>query len=163
MTILDILLIIFVFSCIGYVYEVILHYITTHKFIHSGILQGPYCFIYGFGAAILTVFNISPISMFFVGMVNCFLLELIVSYMVDALHLKRWDYSHFPYTLQGRTCLYSVVFFGFVSVLYSALLKQPILNLLSLIPPGLKLFLIIIIDIILVFDIAYTYLRTTKH
>ena len=162
MSILDYLLLFFMFSVIGYVYEVILHYIIKHKFIHSGILNGPYCFIYGLGSIFITSFSNSPMSAFYSGVLTCFILELTIGYILDYLHLPRWNYSHFPYNIKGLTCLYSLEVFGILSVIYHNLFQQNLTNLLIHLPVGLKLYLIIIMCIVVSSDIAYTYFRKTK-
>ncbi|MBR3841632.1 MAG: putative ABC transporter permease [Erysipelotrichales bacterium] len=162
MSILEYLLLFFTFSIIGYIYEVILHYFTKHKFIHSGILSGPYCFIYGLGIIFITIFSNSPMSAFNAGVVTCFILELTIGYILDYLHLPRWNYAHFPYNIKGLTCLYSLEVFGILSVVYYNLFKEPIVSLLILLPKGLEIYLLIIICIVISSDIAYTYFRKTK-
>ena len=39
----------FIFSCLGWLMEVILKYIQFRRFINRGFLIGPYCPIYGWG------------------------------------------------------------------------------------------------------------------
>ena len=45
----------FVFSCLGWMMEVTLKYIQYHRFINRGFLIGPYCPIYGCGVVLVTV------------------------------------------------------------------------------------------------------------
>ena len=53
--ILDLILLFFVFSCIGWCIEVVLKYRQYHRFINRGFLTGPWLPIYGSGAVLITV------------------------------------------------------------------------------------------------------------
>lgn len=163
MSILEYILLFIIFSIIGYLYEVTLHYITQHKFIHSGILTGPYCFIYGLGIIFITIFSNSPLSAFCSGVITCFVLELVIGYILDYLHLPRWNYSHFPYNIRGLTCLYSLEVFGILSVIYYKFFKDFFISLLINLPLGEEIFLTIIICIVLSSDIAYTFFASKEN
>lgn len=54
-TVCTLILMFFVFSCAGWIMEVVLKYFEFHRFINRGFLIGPYCPIYGFGVVAVTV------------------------------------------------------------------------------------------------------------
>ena len=49
------IIVLFLFSCIGWMIEVTLKYIQYHRFINRGYLIGPYCPIYGCGGIAVTI------------------------------------------------------------------------------------------------------------
>lgn len=156
--IIDCLFVFILISILGYLYEVSLHLLTKHHFKHSGILSGPYCFIYGIGATIIYSLNYSSAIMFIIGALLCFLLEYLISFPLDYLKLPRWNYSQFPYNLQNRTCLYSIIFFASVIVIYSKFFQSSFLIFLATLSFNFKLYSVIVSLIIISFDFMYTYL-----
>lgn len=115
----------FVFSCIGWLIEVILKFIQYHRFINRGFLIGPYCPIYGSGVVVVTVLAGGLIGrkgtvseIFWAGYVLCGILEYFTSwYMETRFHARWWDYSEKPMNLHGRIWVGNLLLFGAASVL----------------------------------------------
>ena len=103
-TVCTLILMFFVFSCAGWIMEVVLKYFEFHRFINRGFLIGPYCPIYGFGVVAVTVVVGGMVGrhgtlgeVFFAGMVMCGALEYFTSwYMEKMFHARWWDYSAKP-------------------------------------------------------------------
>ena len=120
----QLVLLFFVFSCVGWLMEVVLKFIQYHRFINRGFLIGPYCPIYGFGVVAVTVLvggmigregTISEI--FWAGYVICGVLEYFTSwYMEKMFHARWWDYSTKPMNLHGRIWVGNLLLFGAASV-----------------------------------------------
>ena len=51
----EFVIMLFLFSILGWVMEVTLKFIQYHRFINRGFLIGPYCPIYGFGVVGVTI------------------------------------------------------------------------------------------------------------
>lgn len=110
-----------VYSFIGWVYEVGLYIVRDKKLVNRGFLNGPYLPIYGFGAVfvILLFGNMKNIPALFLAsaVISC-ILEYVTSYVMEKLFNARWwDYSDYPFNLNGRICLYGALVFGALSVL----------------------------------------------
>ena len=121
----ELLIELFLFSCIGWLMEVTLKYIQYHRFINRGYLIGPYCPIYGCGVVAVTVlvggvigYEGSITDTFLAGFVICGMLEYFVSwYMEKMFHARWWDYSTKPMNLHGRIWIGNLILFGVGSVI----------------------------------------------
>lgn len=115
----------FLFSCLGWIMEVVLKYIQFHRFIDRGFLIGPYCPIYGWGVVTVTILVGGLIARrgtvgetFLVGMVLCGALEYFTSwYMEKRFHARWWDYSQKPMNLHGRIWIGNLLLFGAACVI----------------------------------------------
>ena len=111
-----------IYSFAGWVYESILCSVTSGSLVNRGLLTGPYCPIYGFGALIV-IFALrdntgSILSLFLSSIVLTGILEYFTSWLLEKVfHAKWWDYSHYPFNINGRVCLYGALIFGLLSVL----------------------------------------------
>lgn len=123
-TISEFIIMVFLYSCIGWLMEVILKFIEYKRFINRGYLIGPYCPIYGVGVGIITITvnhfirtgNCSEI--FLIGMVICGIWEYFISWAMEKLfHARWWDYSQRPMNLNGRIWMGNLIAFGLGSVI----------------------------------------------
>ncbi len=111
-----------IYSFLGWVYESTLCSITSKSLVNRGLLTGPYCPIYGFGALIV-IFALQDsagdiLTLFLSSIVLTGVLEYFSSWLLEKFfHAKWWDYSHYPFNIGGRVCLYGALVFGLLSVL----------------------------------------------
>lgn len=117
--IVQILLVFFAYSFIGYLLEVVVLTIENRQLVlNRGFASHmPFCIIYGFGGifgyALLKPFEWNPLLLFFVGA----LLFTIFEYIVGRLQIYLfgdfwWDYTHKRFNYQGILCLQSSVGWG---------------------------------------------------
>lgn len=111
-----------IYSIIGFFMETI-YAIFTKGMIESrkSFLYGPFCIIYGVGAICLTMtltrYKNQNKKIFFYGMIVGCLVEYLGSYIGEIfLHVKWWDYSNDFLNINGRTCLYYAILWGFLSI-----------------------------------------------
>ena len=120
------------YSIIGWCYEVFLEVVVYRwGFSNRGVLFGPYCVIYGFGALILIFslswlmkkkirvwkLNITPILVFLGIVVITTVVELAASYIMEATRGEwMWDYRRFAFNFQGRICLGASLGWGVFTV-----------------------------------------------
>ena len=116
----DLILLFFVYSLLGWCIEVTLKYFEFHRFINRGFFTGPILPIYGSGAALITlvVDKLSPFesaygTTFALSFVICGTLEYLTSYCMEKrFHARWWDYSQKPMNLHGRVWIGNLVLFG---------------------------------------------------
>ena len=116
----DLILLFFVYSLLGWCIEVTLKYFEFHRFINRGFFTGPILPIYGSGAALITlvVDKLSPFesaygTTFALSFVICGTLEYLTSYCMEKrFHARWWDYSQKPMNLHGRIWIGNLVLFG---------------------------------------------------
>lgn len=108
------------YSFAGWIYESIYYTVRHRKIVNSGFLYGCLCPIYGIGAMldIMVLGRIeNPVTIFFAGMILTGILEYFVSWLLEEVfHTRWWDYSTWPFNINGRVCLLGGIAFGIMSV-----------------------------------------------
>lgn len=120
----QLIILFFLYSCMGWLMEVSLKYVQYRRFINRGFLIGPYCPIYGWGAVVVTVLLSGMIAregtiseVFWTGYALCGILEYFTSWLMEKLfHARWWDYSQKPMNLNGRIWVGNLLLFGAGSV-----------------------------------------------
>ncbi len=108
----------FLFSFVGWLWEVGIHVYEDHVFVNRGTMYGPWLPIYGAGGAGIIVFlsrfkNNKP-KLFVLTMVLCGILEYATSFFLEFFNnSKYWDYNDMFANLNGRVCLAGLLAFAF--------------------------------------------------
>lgn len=121
-------------SFIGWAYEIFLEMVIYHwGYSDRGVLFGPYCPVYGFGVLIfIFCFDklmkkngkilkyIKPLLIFVGCMIVATVLELLTSYILEAI-TGSWPwqtYADYKYNFQGRIALSPSIRFGLGGVIF---------------------------------------------
>ncbi len=109
-----------IYSFSGWAIESLYCSFLNKKWINRGFISGPFCPIYGFGAlAIIAVLHplTNFFAVFFAGLLITSCIEYFSSYLLEKLfHTTWWDYSDYPFNLNGRVCLKNSILFGVLSI-----------------------------------------------
>lgn len=114
----SIVLLFFIFSAIGWVWEVSLHLVTDGEFVNRGVLHGPWLPIYGGGGVLILMLlnrlRKRPVLEFIGIVVLCGCVEYTTSFVLEILHNgeRWWDYSGYFLNLNGRICAEGLLVFG---------------------------------------------------
>ncbi len=114
----SLIMLFFVFSIIGWCWEVSIHLVLDGVFVNRGTLHGPWLPIYGAGGVLLlTLLNRvrnHPVIQFFSIMFICGMVEYWTSYYLEVFYdgKKWWDYSGYFLNLNGRICAEGLLVFG---------------------------------------------------
>lgn len=154
---LNYFLLFFIYSILGWLMETTYTSIKAKKIIDRGFLIGPYCPIYGFGGLIITIYltqyKNNLLTVFFLSIIVCSILEYLTSYLMELIFKARWwDYSNKKFNLNGRICGENAIAFGIVSILVLYFLNPIIGKVLSKINPTLIYVLTLIGLIIFTID-----------
>ncbi len=109
------------YSFLGWLCETIFCSVPARKFVNRGMLMGPFCPIYGFGA-LLVIALLMPVAdtlwlLYICGVLVTSVLEYLVGFGLERLfHMKWWDYSDHKLQLHGRVCLTNSLLFGLLVV-----------------------------------------------
>lgn len=138
-TLLQITWLFFIYSFIGWCGEVCSAVIQKRKFINRGFVNGPLCPIYGFGAALFSIFlpelTENLFFLFLGGMVLSTVLEYATGLALEKIfHQKLWDYSKIPFNVDGYICLRFSVVWGLLAVLTMLFLNPLLCGILSFVP-----------------------------
>lgn len=111
-----------IYSVVGYIIETIFGIITKGTWeSRQSFLYGPFCAIYGLGAALMIMFlhkySKKYTTLFLGGFVVGSIIEYLVSWIGEILlGVKWWDYSNMPLNINGRVCVYFSIFWGFLAL-----------------------------------------------
>lgn len=123
--VVNLALVFFAYSFLGWCIEVTLKYIQYHRFINRGFFTGPWLPIYGSGATLITLamsalsgVDASYGTTFAVSFFLCGTVEYLTSWFMEKrFHARWWDYSQKPMNLHGRVWIGNLVLFGLGGVL----------------------------------------------
>ncbi len=108
----------FIFSFIGWLWEVSLHLLKNGEFVNRGVMHGPWLPIYGFGVIIILLllyrFRKSIPLEFFSAVILCGIVEYYTSFFLELTHngMRWWDYSGYFLNINGRICAEGLLIFG---------------------------------------------------
>ena len=154
------------FSILGLFIETIYGYVSTGILeSRKGLILGPFCPIYGIGAAffivLLSDYKESKVKLFIMGAITGTIFEYICSYILQVIYGSMfWDYSYTTYQINGRVSLTYTVFWGILAVLLVKYLKPQMDKIINKIPSK---FWDKVITIFLIVDIALTILGVTVY
>ncbi len=151
-----------IFSILGLLIETLFCYITM-GIIESrkGLMYGPFCPIYGIGAAcliyVLDKYKENNKKIFIYGAIAGSVIEYVLSFGIEAIYGSRfWDYEYKPFNLNGRICLTFSIYWGILSLLLMKGIRPKIdyyIDKLS----GKKAFIIdTLLLIFFIFDVCMT-------
>ena len=165
--ILNLVVLFFIYSFIGWVWECIYESILNRKLLNRGFLTGPYIPIYGFTGLIFYLFlsnfktenliSLDTIKVFIISSICASIFEYVTSYVLEKiLNARWWDYSNYPLNLNGRICLIASLFWGFVSVVIINIVNPKLEVLLGFLHREFKLCLASSLITLFVLDLFVT-------
>lgn len=154
-----------IYAFLGWLMEVCVTLVKSHKFVNRGFLIGPYCPIYGYGCLLIIIllsdFTKYPVVLFFMAIIICSILEYMTSLVMEKLFNARWwDYSDKKFNINGRICLETMLPFGILGCLILYIVNPFIVGLLESVPSlvlniiALIIFVIFIIDNCISFNVV---------
>ena len=113
----SLVLLFFLFSFTGWVWEVSIHLVRDGVFVDRGVLHGPWLPIYGVGGLLILVLlarlRDRPLAEFGATVVLCGAVEYFTSWYLETTYgLKWWDYTGYLLNLNGRICAEGLLTFG---------------------------------------------------
>lgn len=146
----DYILLFFIFSGVGYIWEVFLHLCQYGNFVNRGALYGPWLPIYGSGCVVLLIvlkkYRKNPFVYFVLAMVVCGIIEYGTSVYLEIVHhMSWWDYTGFFLNLNGRICLEGLLIFGIGGTIVTYIVAPFIANFLDKIKKKTKVYICIML------------------
>ena len=111
-----------IYSFLGFIVETIFGILTKGVLeSRQSCLFGPFCCIYGVGAALmipgLQKFKKSNWVIFIAGAIEGSMVEYALSWIGEVFFkIKWWDYSNMPFNINGRITLVFTIFWGLLSL-----------------------------------------------
>lgn len=121
----------YIYCFFGWIFESSYVSLKNRHFVNRGFLRSPLLPLYGSGAVMMLWVSL-PVrdNLFLVycsGVIAATALEYITGYMMEQLFKVRyWDYSSQKLQLHGYICLSSSVAWGFLTILMTEIIHEPI-------------------------------------
>lgn len=161
-SITNLILLFFIISFIGWIWEVSLHLITLGKFINRGTLHGPWLPIYGFGGIIILLvlykFRSKIINHLALSAILCGFLEYFSSLALEMTYgQKWWDYSGYFINLNGRICAEGLLIFALGGMFIVYMLAPYLDNLLRKLNKKVAISLCVVLLLVFSIDMIYSH------
>lgn len=150
-----------IYSFLGWVLETVIAIIRQKKFVNRGLINGPFCIIYGIGAVLISASlqELNGMWLFFFATIYATVIEWIAGHLIQKVYHERWwDYSNIKFNLDGYICLpFSLLWgvFGYIIVKWGNTL---LFDLYKLLPPLLLHILVLAITTALCVDMLASYI-----
>ncbi len=127
------LLLFFIYSFFGWIWECCYVSVLEKKLVNRGFLYSPMLPIYGSGALVVLISTLGVREnlylVYILGAVGATLLEVVTGYLMEVLFKTRyWDYSDKKYHYRGYICLSSTIAWGFFSIIMVKYINVPVEN-----------------------------------
>ena len=163
-TIYELLWLFFLYSFGGWILETVLATLKQKKFANRGLVNGPYCVMYGFTAVLMTVGlqELTGFWLFLFAAVYATVVEWIGGHLMERIFKERWwDYSNVKWNLDGYICLPASLVWGglgYIAVRWGNMLS---LDLLHLLPELVMKILILVLLLFLCVDVFASFMLLT--
>jgi uncharacterized membrane protein len=158
---IKVILLFFIYSFIGWLWETIYCSLKAGKFIYRGFLLGPYCPIYGIGILGVLYF-LEPLKqnilvLYLLSTILVTVLEYLTSYGLEKMfHASWWDYKDVPLNINGRIALPVSLFWGIGCVLIVRVIHPKVMVLEIFLANKFGIILPITCLFLLMCDLIYT-------
>lgn len=156
------LLIFFIISFIGWLWEVTLNLVNNGTLVNRGVFHGPWLPIYGFGVLLILTclyrFRKSLLQEFTSAIILCGLVEYFSSVYLELTNngLRWWDYTGYYLNINGRICAEGLLVFGIGGCVCVYFLVPMIDNFLRKLKPSIIKMLCILLSICFLLDLGYS-------
>ncbi len=159
---LNLTIIFYIFCFFGWLWELVFQLIRHFRIVNRGFLHGPWLPIYGVSGLIILIFlykaRKKPVLNFTLVVLICGTVEYITSYVLEKFYnLKWWDYSNYFLNLNGRIFALGLLGFGLAAMIAIYIVAPKLDELLSKIPKKILIIISIILSILFLIDIIYSF------
>lgn len=157
----SLILMFFVFSFVGWLWEVSIHLVEDGEIINRGTCYGPWLPIYGSGAILILIFlkrlRSNAALEFVAAIIMCGIVEYWTSWYLDSTRGQQWwNYSGYFINLNGRICAEGLLAFGLGAMAVVYVLAPLLDNMIRKIKPGILLPICAALGILFAADVAYS-------
>ena len=148
-----------IYSFLGWVLETVIATVRQRKVVNRGLINGPFCIIYGIGAVLITIWlqELSGLWLFLFSAVYASVVEWIAGHLIQKIYHERWwDYSENRFNIGGYICLEFSIMWGLGSMIMVNMIHPMIYGVISKIPPMVIYVLLVIFAVAFIIDILVT-------
>ena len=147
------------YSFLGWVLETATAAVRKKRFVNRGMVNGPFCVIYGIAAALITA-TTSELHGFWLFL-DCVILatviEWVAGHLIERWYRERWwNYENIRWNLDGYISLPTSLFWGALGVLVARFGNHLLLSLFGMLPSLLGRLTVFILTGLIAVDIIAT-------
>lgn len=146
-------------SLLGWIAETVLAAIKKKHFVNRGLVNGPFCIIYGFTAVANAVVlqELTPFWIFVGAFIQATVIEWSAGHILEWMgHGKWWDYSNSKWNLDGYVCAPASLLWGALGTAGVLWVNDWLIRIYHLIPRTAGIVILWTILIVLCVDIVAT-------
>ena len=157
----EVILLFFIYSVIGWLWESVYCSINAGRFVYRGFLKGPYCPVYGFGV-LLVLYIVEPLhettlDLFIFSTIAVTALEYFTALLLERVFkVSLWNYDNMPLNIQGRVAVPVSVFWGFCCVIIVNYIQPEAARLVSWLYGNFGIWLPALIAAVMAADTVYS-------
>lgn len=126
----------YIYCFLGWIFESCYVSVRKHRLVNRGFLRIPMLPLYGSGAVMMLWVSLpvrdNLVLVYFSGVVAATILEYITGSIMEQLFkIRYWDYSNQRFQVHGYICLTSSVAWGFLTILMTEVIHEPIALVVS--------------------------------
>lgn len=151
-----------IYSFMGWVLEIIFAALKSRRFVNKGLVNGPFCILYGFSAVFMTITlqELQGVALFVFAMIYASVMEWISGHLIELIwHERWWDYSHKKWNIGGYVCLTMSVVWGILGYIVLTWGNHLLLWVFRHLPQVVVTVLLITVGVALLVDIMADVLR----
>lgn len=148
-----------IYSFLGWILETMAAAVKQKRFVNRGLVNSPFCVLYGTTAVFLTIFcrELQGFWLFLAAMLLATVFEWIAGHLVEAFyHEHWWDYSGARWNLDGYVCLPASALWGVLGYITMQWGNKLLLRFFHIIPALPAAVLIWALLALLILDIIAT-------
>lgn len=165
-TLYELLWLFFIYSFAGWSLETVAATLKQRKFANRGLVNGPFCVIYGITAVLMSVGlqELRGFWLFLFAAVYATVAEWISGHLIEKIfHERWWDYSGIKWNIDGYICPSASVFWGVLGYLAVRFGNELAIIVLSFIPGIVaKIVLLALVAVLLIDVLASVILLSGK-
>lgn len=150
-------------NIVGYLYELILHFIYNGNFSSHGILYGPWLPIYGVGSLLFMLFykfRYNPVLIFFLSFFSSGVLEYFTGlFLLKVLKKRLWDYTGMFLNISGHICLLSLLIFSVGGLLITYIIYPLIERIYHIVDKKILEKLLYILSFLFLIDVVASIIK----
>lgn len=161
-SVVNLLLMFFIFSFVGKSWEVILHLVKDGEFVNRGTMYGPWLPIYG-AAGVLIIVALrrlapKPALLFPVIMVLCGVMEYATHWFIQrTMGIQYWNYSNYFLNINGRVALEGLLVFAILGTFFIYIGAPFVDNVLNKFSTKSKIITVSVLAVLFIIDKVYSH------
>ena len=154
MSIYQLLWLFLIYSFVGWILETIFAITKQRKIINRGLINGPFCTVYGFTGVLITVAlkDLSGVWLFLFSAIYASVIEWVIC------HERWWNYENNKFNLGGYISLQTSVLWGALGFIAVTFTNSLLIDAYKLIPFMVVRIILIVVVVALAADMIFSLL-----